>query len=72
MTERQDYDVRLSAERRDGVQALSVLVAADSHDDAKAQAVSLSELDGWRNVQVLWVVIYPPTRRTRPTHAITD
>lgn len=73
MTDRQqDFDVRVSGERGNGVQALSVLVAASSHDDAKAQAVSLAELDGWRNVRVLWAVIYPPHRRTRPTTAITD
>ena len=73
MTDRQqDYDVRLSGEKRDGVQALSILVAAMSHDDAKAQAISLAELEGWRSVRVLWAVIYPPSRRTRPSQAITD
>lgn len=72
MTELQDYDIRLSGERQSGVQALSILVAGTSHDDARAQAISLAELDGWRNVRVLWAVLYPAKLKVRPTRAITD
>lgn len=62
------YDVRLHAKAG----PLSLLVDADSHDEARHLGQQQAIAAGHEDARVEWCVEYPPARRVRPARAITD
>lgn len=62
------FDVRLSS----NTAVLSMLVLAESHEQARALAVDQSALSGYRDAVVEWCIEYPPSIKPRSSRAITD
>lgn len=62
------FDVRLSC----NTAMLSLLVLAESHEQARVLAVEQSATSGYRDAVVEWCIEYPPSIKRRSSRAITE